>query len=208
MAEQTRRPPTNFRGRTFLAACALTLSTLATPAAWAASAAPLTMDSLMTQLAQVRKGEARFVEQRKVLQLDRTLESSGRLSFTAPDILVRETLKPRAEKLAVDGNVVTMTLGGRTRTAALDSVPEAQIMVEAIRGTLTGDKAVLEKHFQTQLGGSAERWTLELVPRSPQLRGQVARVTLTGRQAQLREMQMLMADGDETFVRIEPVTGR
>jgi hypothetical protein len=36
--------------------------------------------------------------------LDRTLQSSGRLSFKAPDSFVRETLKPRHEKLAVDGN--------------------------------------------------------------------------------------------------------
>jgi len=173
-----------------------------------AAAAPLTLDGLMAQLGSVRSGEARFVEQRHILQLDRTLESSGRLSFTAPDILVRETLRPRPEKMSVDGNVLTVTLSGRTRTLALDATPEAQMMVEAIRGTLTGDRAVLERHFTTQITGSTDRWTLELVPRSAKLRGQVARVVLLGRQSSLREVQVLLADGDETVMQIEPITAR
>jgi outer membrane lipoprotein-sorting protein len=171
-------------------------------------AAPLTLEALMAQLAQVRRGEARFVEQRHIQQLERTLEYSGRLSFVAPDVFVRETLSPRPEKLAVDGNVLTMTSGGRSRTLALDATPEAQMMVEAIRGTLTGDRAVLERHFSTQTRGSLERWTLELVPRSAQMRGQVSRVVLQGRLSQLREVQVLLADGDDTVMQIEPVAAR
>ena len=94
-------------------------------------AATTTFDlgALTTLLARVKSGEATFVEKRRVEMLDRTLESSGLLSFRAPDSFVRETLKPRREKLAVDGNSVTMSIGERSRTMALDASPEASVTI-------------------------------------------------------------------------------
>ncbi|HEX2544349.1 MAG TPA: outer membrane lipoprotein carrier protein LolA, partial [Ramlibacter sp.] len=102
--------------------------------AGAAHAAGFDLPALMAQLAQVRSGEAVFSEERRVQQADRTLvlQSKGRLSFSAPDTFVRETLQPRRERLAVVGNQLTMTRGTRTQTLLLDSVPEASVIVEAI----------------------------------------------------------------------------
>jgi outer membrane lipoprotein-sorting protein len=91
--------------------------------------------------------------------------TSGRLSFEAPDTFVRETLKPSRDRLAVTGNTLTMSRGDRSRTVQLDASPEAAVIVEAIRGTLTGNRAALERLFTPTVGGSAERWTLDLVPR-------------------------------------------
>lgn len=170
-----------------------------------AQAAGFDLQALTQQLAQVRAGQATFVEDRRVQQLDQTLRSSGRLSFVAPDTFVRETLRPSHEKLAVVGNQLTMSRGSRSRVAALDSVPEAVVIVEAIRGTLTGNKDTLEKYFDTSVQGSAEQWQLELVPREPRLRGQVAHLRLSGRQGQVREVRMTLADGDTSVMRIEPV---
>lgn len=172
-----------------------------------ARAAGFDLQALMQQLAQVRSGQAVFVEDRRVQQLDQTLRSSGRLSFVAPDTFVRETLKPSHEKLAVVGNQLTMSRGNRSRVAALDSVPEAVVIVEAIRGTLTGNKETLERYFDTSVQGSAEQWQLELVPREARLRGQVSHLRLSGRQGQVREVRMTLADGDTSVMRIEPVAG-
>ena len=174
----------------------------------AAAAAPvLDLGALTTLLGTVRSGEATFVETRRVEMLDRTLMSSGRLSFRAPDKFVRETLKPRLEKLAVDGNTLTMSLGERSRTMQLDASPEAAVIVEAVRGTLTGNRAALERLFEATVAGSAERWTLELVPRDLRLRGQVQSVRLSGREATVREVQVLLADGDRSVMTIEPASG-
>ena len=167
-------------------------------------AATFDLPALMALLGQVRSGEATFTEERRVLQLDRTLLSKGRLSFSAPDTFVRETLQPRHERLAVVGNQLTMSRGERTQTVLLDSVPEAVVIVEAIRGTLTGNRATLEKHFDTSLQGSPEQWQLDLVPRDPRLRGQVTQVRLVGRQALVREVRISIADGDTSVMRIEP----
>ena len=171
----------------------------------AAHAAGFDLQALMQQLAQVRSGQAQFVEDRRIEQLDRTLRSSGRLSFSAPDTFVRETLKPRHERMAVVGNQLTLTRGDRTQTALLDSVPEAAVIVEAIRGTLTGNRETLERYFDTSVQGSPEQWELDLVPREPRLRNQVTRLHISGRQAQVREVRMTLPDGDSSVMRIEPL---
>lgn len=181
------------------------LLALGLAAAAQAHAAGFDLPALMAQLAQVRAGEAVFTEDRRLIQLDRTMRSTGRLSFNAPDTFVRETLQPRHERLAVVGNQLTMSRGNRSQTVLLDSVPEAAVMVEAIRGTLTGNRDTLERYFETSLQGSPEQWQLELVPREPRLRGQVTQLRLAGRLGQVREVRISMADGDTSVMRIEPV---
>jgi len=171
-----------------------------------ANAAPVfDLAQLADMLARVKSGEALFTEQRRIEMLDRTLESSGRLFFRAPDVFVRETLKPRHEKLAVDGNTLTMSIGERSRTLPLDSTPEAGVVVEAIRGTLTGNREALERLFVAVVTGSSERWSLELVPRDLRLRGQVASVRVLGHEAVVREVQVMLADGDRSTMTVEPL---
>ena len=166
--------------------------------------APFDMAQLMRTLAQVKAGEATFTEKRSVAMLERTLESSGRLSFEAPDSFTRETLKPRRDRVSVVGNTVTMSQGSRSRTVALDSVPEAAVIMEAIRGTLTGNRGALEKNFSTTVSGTAQHWSLELVPRDWRLREQVVSVRVSGQQTVLREVVVAMADGDRSVMLIEP----
>jgi Outer membrane lipoprotein carrier protein LolA-like len=160
----------------------------------------------LTQLlASVRAGEARFTERRHVAVLDQPLDSSGRLSFEAPDTFVRETLQPRRERVAVVGNQLTLTQGGRTRSVALDASPEAAVMVEAIRATLTGNRDALERHFKASVGGDARQWSLELVPRDARLRTQVNSIRLVGFQSDVREVVVQLADGDRSVMSIEPL---
>lgn len=164
--------------------------------------------SLTAMLAGVGVGEATFIERREIALLDRAQLSRGRLSFRAPDSFVRETLAPRAERMAVQGNTLTLSRDGRSRTLQLDSSPEAAVLVEAIRGTLTGNRDALEQHFETGVSGSAARWALKLVPRDARMRGQVAQVTVRGEQAVVREIDVLLADGDRSLMTIEPLSGR
>jgi len=173
-----------------------------------AGAAGFDLEQLMGELSRAKSGQATFTEERHVAQLDQILRSSGRLSFDAPDTFVRETLRPRRERLAVEGNQLTLTQGGRTRTTTLDSLPEAAVIVEAIRGTLTGNRATLERYFTTTVKGNAAQWQLELVPRDARLRGLVAQLQLTGEHGQVREIRMEMADGDRTVTRIDPAPAR
>ena len=173
---------------------------------WVAQAqSGLTLAQLMQALAQVKAGEGTFVERRTVQMLERTLESSGRIAFEAPDTFVRETIKPRRESVRVVGNNVTMSQGNRSRTVSLDASPEASLIFEAIRGTLTGNREALEKHFKASVTGSTERWSLELVPRDVLLRELVVSIRMSGLRALVREVLVVMADGDRSVMTIEPV---
>ena len=181
------------------------LAALLAFAVWPARAqAAFTLVQLMQLLGTVKAGQATFVEKREVAMLERTLESSGKLSFEAPDTFVRETLKPRNERVAVVGNTVTMSIGTRSRTLPLDSIAEAAVIIEAIRGTLTGNRESLERHFTPTVSGSAARWSLELKPLAPRLRELVISVRVSGQQALVREVVVAMADGDRSVMAIEP----
>lgn len=187
------------RRRTLIALAALGCAPLAR------AQAGFTLVQLMQTLAQVKAGEGTFVEQRTVQMLERTLVSSGRIAFEAPDTFVRETIKPRRESVKVVGNSVTMSQGSRSRTVSLDASPEASLIFEAIRGTLTGNREALEKHFKPSVTGNAERWSLELVPREVLLRELVVSIRMSGVRALVREVLVVMADGDRSVMTIEPV---
>lgn len=173
----------------------------------AGPALALDLPELMTLLAQRRSGEARFVEQRFVSVLDRTLQYSGTLSFTAPDRLARRTLTPRPESFEVLGNQLTLERGGRTRQMALDAQPELAAMVAAMRGTLSGDASVLQRHFKPTVGGTRAQWSLTLEPLEFRLLGIVREVRIEGRQSELHTVQVQLADGDRSVMSIEPLPG-
>ncbi len=163
------------------------------------------LPQLTELLSQLKSGEATFTETRTVSILAQTLQSSGRLSFAPPDSFTRETLKPRQEKVSVTGNTVTLSAGSRSRTVPLDSVPEAAVIVEAIRGTLTGNRTLLERHFNTTVTGAAQRWSLSLSPIEPRLQELVKTVQLAGEGPYVREVVVAMADGDRSVMAIKHI---
>jgi outer membrane lipoprotein-sorting protein len=174
-------------------------------AAFCLPAHALDLPELMALLAQKRSGEARFTEQREVKGLDAPLASSGTLSFAAPDRFTRRTIAPRAESMVVEGNIVTLTRNGRTRSMALDASPEMEAIVEAVRGTLTGNATSLQQHFKLSLAGTPEQWTLELKPATPRLAVMLDSVRSGGKRNELRTVEMRLADGDRSLMQIEPV---
>ncbi|MBS0454533.1 MAG: outer membrane lipoprotein carrier protein LolA [Proteobacteria bacterium] len=162
------------------------------------------LSELMSQLARQKGGEAGFVEQRFVRGVDGPLNSAGTLSFSAPDKLARSTVSPRPESMVVEGNTLTLSRAGRTRTLTLDSMPELQGMVDALRGTLTGDAKLLQQHFRTQVAGSQANWTLDLQPIDERLASQVRSVRLNGRQGQVLGVEMEFIGGDRSVMTISP----
>jgi len=182
-------------------ACLALVASIAAAPAWAAFG----FDELMAMLAQRKAGEARFVEERTVSGLDQPLRYSGTLSFTAPDRLQRITLTPRRESFVVEGNEVTLQRGERVRHLPLDSLPELAAMVAALRGTLTGDGSALQRYFKTTVEGSAARWTLALVPLDFQLLGTVRLLRIDGMRADVRVVELQLADGDRSVTTIEPL---
>lgn len=165
----------------------------------------LDLKTLMQRMAQRKSGEARFTEERTVKGIDGPLTSSGTLSFTAPDRFARHTLHPTRESMEVNGRTLLLKRGTRTRQMEMDVVPEVGALLEAMRATLTGDAAVLQKHFSTQLSGSDAKWVLVLKPRDERLARQVQQIELVGQAADLRSIELQLTGGDRSLMLLEPV---
>ncbi|WP_256354024.1 MULTISPECIES: outer membrane lipoprotein carrier protein LolA [unclassified Variovorax] len=170
----------------------------------AAPAWAFDLTELMGLLARKKQGEGTFTEQRYVHGLEGPLSASGTLSFVAPDQMTRRTLTPRPESMVVDGNNLTLTRGNRTRSMALDSMPELLGMVEAMRGTLSGNGAVLQRYFRSTLKGSSAEWTLDLVPIDERLSAQVEAMRLSGKGGEVLGVEMEFRGGDRSVMTIVP----
>lgn len=191
-------PVDAFARRALLLALLLTALPVAHAADWQ-------LADLMQQLGQVRNAQARFVERKYIALLDQPVESSGELSFTAPDRMEMRTLRPKKQSLLLDGNRLTMAQDGRTRTVSLQSYPEVAAFVEGIRGTLAGDRQALERVYQVHLIGNAARWQLLLVPREASMSRIISRIRIGGSQGEVLSVAYDHADGDRSEMQITPL---
>lgn len=162
--------------------------------------------ALMGLLAQNSSGSARFVEKKYFAMVDRPIESSGELRYVAPDRFEKITQRPRAETMVLAQGVLTLDRGGRQQQLRLADHPEVAAFVESIRGTLTGDRAALERLYKLQLEGSEQRWALTLVPRQARMLGVVKSVRMEGSRADLRSVEIEQSDADRSVMLIEKVT--
>ncbi len=183
--------------RQFLAhAAAVALGALVLPA----HAQAFDVPALMSLLSKTREGRATFTEERHVNGFDAPMRTSGELYFKAPDVFERRAVKPAAESMVVHGNQMTLARGSTKRTMALDAAPEAQAIVGAIRGTLTGDAATLDRHFKVGLSGKADEWLLDLQPLDAQLQANVRNVQMRGKQGVVGSIEIWFASGDRSVM--------
>jgi len=183
------------------AARSLAAAALLAFAPWA-PAAGWDVATLMELLSRNKPGRAAFNETRHLALLDRPLEVSGELRFTPPNRLEKRTLAPGTDSMVVDGDVLTLERAGRRHTLSLREHPEVAVFIESIRGTLAGDRAALERAYALSLEGEAKRWNLVLKPLSPVAAGFVARIEVSGRQADIHRVEIFQADGDRTLMMI------
>jgi hypothetical protein len=173
-------------------------------AAAAPPAAPGDLEALMTLLAKRQHGQVQFVEQQFLSVLDHPLESSGEMSYDAPDRLEKRTLAPRAETLVLAGGILTVDRGKSHRVVDLHAYPQAQPFIESVRATLAGDRGALEKLFTLDFDGSLARWTLTLVPKDAKVKRSVAQVRIDGAQDQLLKVEIRQPDGDRSLMTLRP----
>ncbi|PGH56927.1 acyltransferase [Azospirillum palustre] len=189
--------------RPILAALAtLLLAGAATPSP---AAEPWGLEDLFARLKQVGSSSARFTETREVGLLTAPLESSGTLTYRRPDFLEKRTLRPQAEILRLDGDRLTLTQAdGASRTLSVSSMPEIQTYVESIRSTLRGDVPTVMRFYEVVLEGTLQDWRMQLTPRAEEARRIVQRIDIAGRDASIRRIELLQADGDRSIMTIQP----
>ncbi len=171
----------------------------ASPAAFAA----WDVQQLMDTLAQNKSGRATFVEKKYIAMLDKPVESSGELIYSAPDGLEKRTLKPRLETMVVKGGELLVERGRQKHSLQLQAYPELAAFIDSIRGTLAGDRKALERSYRLTLAGGAERWTLQLQPLDEKIQAVVQRIVISGARAEVQGIEIVQADGDRSMMAIE-----
>lgn len=179
-------------------AIGLMLATLG-PAAFAA----WDLQQLMDTLAQNKSGHTTFVEKKYIAILDKPVESSGELVYTAPDGLEKRTLKPKPESMVINGGELFIERGQQKHRLQLQAYPELAAFIDSIRGTLAGDRKALERNYRLSLEGTAEQWTLQLLPLNEKMLTVIKRISITGVRNQVRGIEIIQADGDSSLMSIE-----
>ena len=181
-------------------AAVLLAAALCTPAA----AAALDVATLFERLAKRTPARTAFVERKYLSILTAPLESSGTLSYVAPDRLEKHTLAPRAESLVLEGSRLTLEGGEpkRRRTLRLDEYPALGVFVESIRSTLAGDLSLLGQLFDLSLQGDERKWRLTLTPRDVRMQELVRQIRIGGSHSRVGSIEFLEPGGDRSVMTI------
>lgn len=163
------------------------------------------IDQLMQVLANVPYGHASFVEKKTIAMLEKPVESSGELFYSAPDRLEKRTLKPKAENMLLDKDKLIVEQRGKKRILTLQNYPEIAAFIDSIRGTLAGDRKALERTYQLSLEGNAQNWSLTLLPIEDKMKKIVAKISIAGTGDALQTIDILQADGDSSRMTITPL---
>jgi len=186
--------------RNLLVALALMLAPAANHAAdW-------DIDQLMRGLAQIHSDHARFVEKKFIAILDKPVESSGELFYTAPDYLEKRTIKPKPESMALDRGTLMIERRRQKHELPLQDYPELAAFIDSIRGTLSGDRKALERNYRLTLDGTAEHWTLQLLPLNEKMQAVVKRIRIAGARDAVSSIEITQSDGDSSLMLIEKLT--
>jgi hypothetical protein len=178
----------------------LAMLLLAAGTSGSALAAEWDVGRLMQGLAQQRGGKVSFAEKKYLAILDRPVESTGELVYLPPARLEKRTLTPKVESLVLDRDLLVIERGKQRHTLQLQQYPEITAIVDSIRDTLAGDLKALERQYRVVLEGSQERWMLTLLPSDTRIAAIVLRIQISGVRNELRQIEMLQADGDRSVM--------
>jgi hypothetical protein len=160
------------------------------------------LQALMQDMAQVSSSRVRFVETRYLALLTQPLELKGVLIYERPDHLTKHVQAPFDERLTVEGDTLTLVSKRGTRVVSLRSEPAVRALVESMRATLSGDRARLERYYETQLSGTSAAWMLRLAPRDPEVKSMVQGIVLGGSGSRVDVIEVLEAGGDRSKITI------
>jgi hypothetical protein len=201
LSGQVGRRPTI---RALLLAALTCASAVAAPAF--ADAPDTGLDSVLASLAQHRHGHALYSEQIDSALFKHPLHASGELFFDAPDRLEKKALVPAAEDLLVQGDVITIARGAHRTSMRLSDYPQFSPLLNAIRATLAGDRASLEKTFQISFDSSGSGWELTLQPLPSEPNPVYKHIQIRGIDGTVKSVSLERANGERTTMTLSAPT--
>ena len=175
--------------------------------------AGLALPELMKSMADIKASDASFIEERHSQLLQKPMKLSGKLVYKAPNTLIKQTIKPLEETFIISGSTLAVERvreGKKQRhEVILEDFPALAPIVLGLRSVLSGDLKTLEQHYNFELNGSHEDWTLVLKPRrrafeeDDWLKDVVKSVTIKGSGTHVSRVEILEPGGDRSITRIK-----
>jgi hypothetical protein len=164
------------------------------------------LPQLMQSLAQVKTARGTFVERKYLSIVNTPLEYKGGLAYTAPDRLEKLTQTPKAERMLLEGDKLTLENSRKQRRVVmLAEYPVIRAFVESIRSTLAGDLTTLQRYYKLTLEGKASEWRLVLVPIEPTMLAVVKEIRISGANAHVASVEITEKEGDRSVMTITAV---
>lgn len=163
------------------------------------------LQRLFATLAARGERSVQFVERRHSALFRSPPAVRGTLRFVPPGRLEREVTGPPRERVAIDGEQVTVhtvDADGRqtVRRLSLASQPQLAALADALRAILAGDVAALARQFEVRLLVPPPRWQAQLLPHDAQL--PVTRIRLAGTEARLERIEIVEGSGDRVEIEL------
>lgn len=159
---------------------------------------------LMKLLARSKGGRTTFTETKHMAVLDKPLLSSGELVYKPPDYLEKRTLKPTRETFVLDHNALTVVRHEKKYSLRLQDYPRVAALTAGILGTLSGNRAALQRSYKLQLRGPPTQWTLTLSPTDSHIASIIRDIIFHGKQGQVLSIVIHQPDGDYSVMTIAP----
>jgi outer membrane lipoprotein-sorting protein len=182
---------------------ALLLSLAIAPAS-SGTDAEWTLSKVMMLLAGVKHLESTFVEKKRSSFLTDELVLSGTLRFTAPDTLEKHVLSPFDEMITIDHHQITIERqeGDTVQQFVQTISPAVRTIIDSIRATLAGDQTRLQRHYEIEVSGNDQSWSLQLLPKDSELKKYLRVITIDGMTEKIVRIVTEEADGDRSVIEI------
>ncbi len=162
------------------------------------------LQELMVSLARKKEKTALFKEEKFLSVLAEPLKAEGTLKFRAPDYLEKIITKPQKERLVVENDIVRIfDEQDESRTLFLDDYPPLKDLLNGIRFTLLGNLDALANHYELNLSGDCQQWSLTLLPKSVSAMSIIDRIIILGKKDTIETITLVESNGDFTIMTIE-----
>lgn len=159
------------------------------------------VEALFASFARHQQLQADFEEIRTSGMLAIPMKSEGRLLFRAPAYLEKRIDRPFQEIQIIDGDRLQLQRIGRDpqpREISLGSVPELELIVNAMRYTLAGDLSYLRGLYEIRASGTRKLWRLRLQPRDASVAMRFEFVEISGSGERIHEFRVVQDENTET----------
>lgn len=164
--------------------------------------APIDGDWVLKILARPAPMRTNFVELRASRLLKEPLRLSGEYQRPDEHTLVRQVRVPYVETTTITtdangaGQATVVREGKSPRSFALSRVPDLARLQASFGALLSGDRAMLERHYAIQAEGTRRKWRMTLTPKDTALSDKLRDIALYGRGIELRCIETRPVEGD------------